>query len=303
MKPSFRPVRITTMFIAVAFLAACNSCKQEHAVKTEAQSTPVVAAARPAPTPVTTAPAICDYNLDEISLTNAGWQKTFEDDFTQDLSKWNIWTGGAYNNELQYYQGGNLQVTNGNLVITAKKETVNGATTPFDATQKTFTYTSGRIECKTNVSANATTPKVRMAARIKLPAGYGMWPAFWSYGDPWPTQGEIDFLEARGQEPTKYSTNYFFGKTAGRNQVRNAVGYITASADLTQCYHVYEMVWEQNTLTSYLDGKVVEVKTSGGYIPSLFGKTERITLNVAVGGDFFSNFNPVLIETGSMYVD
>ena len=85
--------------------------------------------------------------------------------------------------------------------------------------------------------------------------------------------------------------------------MRNAVGYITADADLTQCYHVYEMVWEQNQLTSYLDGKVVEVKTSGGYIPGLFGKTERITLNVAVGGDFFTNLDPTQIQTGTMYVD
>jgi beta-glucanase (GH16 family) len=140
-------------------------------------------------------------------------------------------------------------------------------------------------------------------ARLKLAKGYGMWPAFWSYGDPWPTQGEIDIVEARGQEPNKYQTNYFYGTRAGRNLVRNATGYITADADLTNCYHVYEMVWEQNSLTSYLDGQVVEVKTSGGYIPSLFGKSERITLNLAVGGDFFNNLNPALIQTGTLYVD
>jgi hypothetical protein len=62
-------------------------------------------------------------------------------------------------------------------------------------------------------------------------------------------------------------------------------------------------VWEKDRLTSYLDGNVVEVKTSGSYIPSLFGKTERITLNVAVGGNFFTNLNPALIQTGVMYVD
>src|SRR6476646_38877 len=73
--------------------------------------------------------AICDYNFDETTLTNAGWTKTFEDNFDVDLSKWNIWTGGAYNNELEYYQAANLQVANGNLVITAKKQTVTGATT------------------------------------------------------------------------------------------------------------------------------------------------------------------------------
>src|ERR1044071_6477568 len=102
--------------------------------------------------------AICDYDLDETTLTNAGWTKVFEDNFSTDLSKWNIWTGGAFNNELEYYQASNMQVQNGALQITARKETVIGATTPFDTTKKTFNYTSGRIECKTNISASASTP-------------------------------------------------------------------------------------------------------------------------------------------------
>jgi beta-glucanase (GH16 family) len=249
------------------------------------------------------APAICDFELNETTLTNAGWTKIFEDNFTTDLSKWNIWTGGAFNNELQHYQASNLQIVDGKLVITAKKEIVTGATTPYDQTPKTFNYTSGRIECKSIVSANPATPKVRMIARIKLASGYGMWPAFWTYGDPWPTQGEIDMIESRGQEPTKYQTNYFYGTTAGTNLVRNATGYLTADQDLTACYHVYEMIWEQNTLTSYLDGNVVEIKTTGNYIPSLFGKQEHIVLNLAVGGAFFSRFDATKIQTGALYVD
>ena len=136
-----------------------------------------------------------DYDYDEAALLNAGWNKTFSEEFDGGLAQWNIWNGGAFNNELQHYQGSNLAVSNGNLVITAKKETVTGNKTPWDNTQKTFQYTSGRIECKSNVSASTATPRVRMIARIKLPQGYGMWPAFWSYGDPWPTKGEIDILE------------------------------------------------------------------------------------------------------------
>lgn len=248
------------------------------------------------------ATGICDYTFNEAAVIAAGYTKVFEDNFDTDLSKWNIWTGGAFNNELQYYQGANMQLTNSNLVITAKKETVTGVTTPFDATPKTFNYTSGRIECKTNISASTATPKVRIVARIKLPAGYGMWPAYWSYGDPWPTQGEIDYLEARGQEPFKYQTNYFYGRAANRNLVKNQVGFITSNVDLTTCYHVYEMIWSQNSLTSLFDGNVIETKT-GSYVSNLFGKTERVTLNLAVGGNFFTNFNPALIVTGSMYVD
>ena len=254
---------------------------------------------KPAPPPPPVH-GICDYDINESDITSSGWTKTFEDNFSNDLSQWNTWYGGAFNNELELYQSSNLSVANGNLVITAKKETVTGPTTPFDPTPKTFNYTSGRIESSSNFSASASTPQVRMMARIKLPSGYGMWPAFWSYGDPWPTQGEIDILEARGQEDFKYQTNYFYGKVANHNQVRGAEGYITTDVSLQSCYHVYEMIWSQNDLKFYFDG--VLVKTNSG-VSSLFGKTERITLNLAVGGDFFSNFNPSLIQTGAVYVD
>jgi beta-glucanase (GH16 family) len=129
-----------------------------------------------------------------------------------------------------------------------------------------------------------------------------MWPAFWSYGPAWPTNGEIDMLEARGQEDFKYQTNYFYGRVANRNLVRNAVGYVTTDVSLQSCYHVYEVTWSQSELKFYFDGVLVKTNT-GGYVPDLFGKTEWITLNVAVGGNFFSNFDPSLIQTGTMYID
>jgi beta-glucanase (GH16 family) len=271
--------------------------------KEEPLTEPKAAALRTtaAPAPIQ-ADADSTYAFTDAVLLNNGWTKTFEDNFDGDLSRWNIWTGGAYNNELQYYQGANLIVRNGFLTIAAKKEQVIGATTPYDNTPKTFSYTSGRIETKDLFSANATTPKVRMVARIRLAPGYGMWSAFWSYGDPWPTQGEIDIIEARGQEPTKYQTNYFYGKTANRNLVRGQEGYITADENLTTSFHIYEMIWEKNTLTSHLDGKVVETK-SGGYIPNIFGKSEKVTLNLAVGGLFFNNLNQASIQTGTLTVD
>jgi len=280
------------------FTIACSCNKGTGNINSDAQE---IAFARPSPTP----PPVhgtCDYNLDENTLISAGWTKTFEDNFDTDLSKWNIWNGGAFNNELQMYQGSNLSVSSGNLIIAARHETVTGPTTPFDATPKTFNYTSGRIESKTNFSSSSSSPKVRMVARIKLPAGYGMWPAFWSYGDPWPTQGEIDILEARGQEDLKYQTNYFYGKTVNRNLVRGAEGLITTDVSVQSCYHVYELIWSQNSLQFYFDGVLVKTN-SGNYVPDLFGKSEKITFNLAVGGNFFSNFNPSLIQTGTMYVD
>lgn len=288
---------------SVMIIAAFASCKKQIN-KTDPQASNESSASVAARNVYVNATGVCEYTFNEAAVTASGYTKQFEDNFDTDLSKWNVWTGGAFNNELQYYQADNMQVQNGNLIITARKETSpkTGVTNPFDLTPKTFNYTSGRIECKTNISASTATPKVRIVARVKLASGYGMWPAFWSYGDPWPTHGEIDIIEARGQEPFKYQTNYFYGRTANRNLVKNQVGFITSSANLTTCYHVYEMIWSQNSLTSLLDGNVIETKT-GGYIPNLFGKTERIVLNLAVGGNFFSNLNPAQITTGSMYVD
>jgi beta-glucanase (GH16 family) len=274
-------------------------CKKN--IRNENLANEEIATTRPTPPPPPVH-GVCDYDISESSITAAGWTKRFGDDFSSNLNSWNTWYGGAFNNELQLYQASNLSVANGNLVISARQETVTGPTTPFDATPKTFNYTSGRIESTTNFSSSVATPVVRMMARIKLPAGYGMWPAFWSYGDPWPTQGEIDILEARGQEDFKYQTNYFYGKTVNRNLVRGAEGFVTTDVSLQTCYHVYEMIWSQNDLKFYFDGVLVKTN-SGSYVPSLFGKTERITLNLAVGGLFFSNFNPVLIQTGTMYVD
>jgi beta-glucanase (GH16 family) len=288
--------QILSLFI---FFLIFTSCKKN--VVTPEAANEEIATGKPTPPPPPVH-GVCDYDINETAILGAGWAKSFDESFSTNLTNWNTWYGGAFNNEVQLYQAANLSVANGNLVISTRKETVSGPTTPFDATPKTFDYTSGRIESKTNFSASASSPVVRMMGRIKLSAGYGMWPAFWSYGDPWPTQGEIDILEARGQEDMKYQTNYFYGKTANRNLVRGAEGFVTTDVSLQTCYHVYEMAWSQNELKFYFDGVLVKTN-SGSYVPSLFGKTERITLNLAVGGLFFSNFNPALIQTGTMYVD
>ena len=201
----------------------------------------------------------------------------------------------------------NIKIRNGVLNITAKKETVTGPVTNYTSDTKAFAFTSGRMESKATISANNTTPSVRVSARIKLPAGYGMWPAFWAYGNNWPQNGEIDILEARGNIPTVYASNYFYGTNTGQNLVSGAEKVINSSASLVQYWHVYEVVWEKNALTYYLDGKVVDTKlassVSGQYIDDMFGKVENIVLNLAVGGDYFGDPDASIIQTGTMYVD
>ncbi|MEO6538986.1 MAG: glycoside hydrolase family 16 protein [Ferruginibacter sp.] len=290
---------IPGMYFTIFFMLLVCGCHKNPLTANE--NTAAIDIPRPSPPPQPV-PGACDYQLDEASLLNAGWVKTFEDNFDAGLGNWNTWYGGAYNNELQLYQAPNVTVASGNLIISAKAEKVTGPTTNYDGTIKSFNYTSGRIESIQTISSSSAAPKVRLSARIKLPAGYGMWPAFWSYGDPWPTQGEIDVLEARGQEDFKYQTNYFYGKVVNRNLVRGAEGYVSTGTSLQSCYHVYELVWSQNALQFYLDGVLVKTNT-GGYVTSLFGKTEKIVLNLAVGGGFFSNLDTSLIVPGTMYVD
>jgi beta-glucanase (GH16 family) len=273
------------------FLAACSDPVAElHRVVVSA---PVAAAFTP---------GSCDYDRTDASLTSTGWTRVFDEPFSGNLAQWKVWTGGAFNNELQHYQSANLAVANGILSISARRETVVGATTPFNPALSSFDYTSGRIESIAHFSGTQKKPDVRMAARLKLPAGYGMWPAFWSYGDPWPTQGEIDILEMRGQSPFEYNTAYWYGRRAGLNQVQNSAVTIQTGTSLTDCWHVYEVIWSKDALTFMLDGQVVDVKT-GGMISSMFRKQQRVTLNLAVGGLFFSNLDPSLIQPGILQAD
>jgi beta-glucanase (GH16 family) len=242
-----------------------------------------------------TAKTICNY--DGSDLITDGWTKRFEDNFDSDLSNWTIWTGQGSSPELQYYKESNLVLTNGVLQIMAKKEMV---TATVGGTQKTYDFTSGQILSKSRFSPNENATKVRFVARIKLPKGYGMRCAFTSVGDNWPTQGQIDMVLANGNKPNFYSTNYFYGSTANNNLVTNSYGYITTDTDLSECYHIYATEWTKNTLNFYLDGKLIEQKSTGDYIPKLFGKAQRLSLYVAISSELLKIPQ---IQTGTLFVD
>ncbi|WP_266364056.1 glycoside hydrolase family 16 protein [Tellurirhabdus rosea] len=244
----------------------------------------------------------CEVPFNESALLREGWTKTFEDEFSRDLSRWNLWTGGAYNEELQHYQPSNLVLSNGILSIVAKRETVVGRTRPNLPEPKTFRFTSGRIESKTAFAPGGRVKELRISARIKCPGGYGMWPAFWAYGDPWPTKGEIDILEMRGNEPLKYTTNYAYGPRAGENQAPDATAVIQPGVSLTDCWHTFELIRARKTLTFLFDGRVVDVK-QGRMVEELYTKPENIVLNLAIGGTFFGHPSPDQIVPGTMQVD
>ncbi|MHA3786932.1 glycoside hydrolase family 16 protein [Flavobacterium hauense] len=250
-----------------------------------------------------------DFDLDESALAAEGYTKVYEDNFTSGLNGWNIWEGGAFNEELQLYKAQNLIVSNGILEIKSRKEDVTGSILPGEDELSDYAYTSGRIESVYEVAHTSPTQKIRISARIKLPSSYGMWPAFWSYGNPWPTHGEIDILEATGDKHG-YITNYYYGSQPDVAVTDDDLTSeeITTNKDLSSGYHVYELIWGKNSLTFLLDGEVIEkrVATEAGqqYIPAFFGKTQNIVLNLAVGGTMFGDdFDESKIKTSSMYVD
>jgi len=247
----------------------------------------------------------CDFDVSDNTLTDHGWTKAFDDEFTGDLSNWIVLVGGT-RGALQCNKSENAQIVDGALQITANRETVTGPKTVNNDTTATFDFTSAWLTSKKSFSANSTTPKVRLVARIKVAKGYGVTSLFWAYGNgAWPTTGEIDCVEAQGNTTKLYSTDYAFGTIPGHSLVSGSLLYNPTTSDLAACYHVYTMEWTQNSLNSYFDGNLVETKTAGGHVGDLFGKSQNVSLALPVGGWFYdSSLKPADIQCGgTMYVD
>jgi len=251
-----------------------------------------------------TATAVCDFDVNDTTLTNHGWTKAFDDEFN-DLSNWNVLTGGQQG-VIQCNEPANAQIVNGVLQIATKREAVTGPTTVGSSNTSSFDFTSAWLTSKQTFSANTTAPKVRIVARIKIAKGTGITSLLWTYGaGVWPTGGEIDCVEAQGNTTTMYSTDYKFGTSANVSLATGSHYFNPTSEDLANCYHVYTMEWTQNSLNSYLDGKLVEVKTAGGYIGNLFGTLQTLSLTAPIGGWFYdSSLTSANIQAGGiMYVD
>ena len=207
-----------------------------------------------------------------------------------DATKWTFETGGGGwgNNELEYYQPQNATVSNGNLVITAKKETVSGQS-----------YTSARM----NTLGKFSQTYGRIEARIKMPLGTGMWPAFWMLGAnintvSWPTCGEIDIMEHINANNVIYGTMHWNG---GSGHVSYGSTTMTTPAD----YHVYAIEWDAKQIRWYVDNTLYQTGNILGNINNTgaFHLPFFILLNLAVGGDFPGAAVDESILPASMYVD
>jgi beta-glucanase (GH16 family) len=223
----------------------------------------------------------------------AKWTLTFSDEFNSpdgsrpDPAKWKFDIGAEKwgNNELEYYTNRpeNSVIRGGNLVITALKEKTPGEN------GKVYDYTSARLKTQGLFSQAYG----KFEARIKIPGGQGMWPAFWLLGDDittvgWPKCGEIDIMENIGKSPSSNFSS-MHGPGYSGNQGYTSEFRFPGGVKLSDDFHVFTMEWEPDVARFYLDGEWYATFTPKRLPPGLtwvFDHPMFIILNVAVGGDW-----------------
>src|ERR1700730_11724427 len=195
------------------------------------------------------------------------WSDEFngKDGSLPDASKWTYDIGGSGwgNHELEYYtnRAENARIEDGKLVITARRE----AYTEPDS--KKFNYTSARLKTQGLFSQAYG----RFEARIKLPAGQGMWPAFWLLGDNigsvgWPKCGEIDVMENVGKEPgINHGSLHGPSSTSPTSDLTKTI-QLPNGKRLSDDFHLYAMEWEPNVVRFYLDANLYATFTNAQWL-------------------------------------
>ncbi len=210
------------------------------------------------------------------------WSDEF-DSTGLNLSRWNIQTGdgcdislcGWGNNELEWYtdRPENLRVMNGKLFITARycKDAIHP-------------YTSARI----NTRYKGDWKFGRIEARIKLPEGKGLWPAFWmlptdrKYG-AWPDSGEIDIMEMTGDQPnTVHGTIH-----TGPPHHSYGGDYVMEKGKFSDGFHTFAIEWNAKRIQWFVDGiRYHEVLKTEVNPWKPFTERFHILLNLAIGGNW-----------------
>ena len=224
------------------------------------------------------------------------WTLVWSDEFngpagaTVDSTKWVFETGngsnGWGNHELEYYTNSTKNAATdgaGNLVITAVKETL---APKFRCWYGQCQYTSARLKTQGKFEQAYG----RFEARIKVPRGQGMWPAFWMLGNNiqragWPTCGEIDIMENIGREPSIVHGTIHGPGYSGANGI--GAPYALSSGAFSDNFHVFAVEWEPNVIRWYVDGTLYQTRTPADLPPGstwVFDHPFFIILNEAVGG-------------------
>jgi len=259
-----------------------------------------------------------DPNELDVVYNDLVWSDEFDTNGAVDNTKWHHQTFGPnggkwFNGEEQHYtdRTDNSRVENGNLIITAKKETrsQNGVT---------LNYTSARLNSKYAFTYG------RVDVRAKLPFGDGTWPAIWTLGKniseqgawfqtqgfgsvSWPDCGELDIMEhglhATNVVSSAIHTRSSFGATVNTST--------KALADVANDWHVYSMNWSPNKIVFMVDGvgyysynkpaNFVDSNNDGINDAWPFDEDQFLLLNVALGG-IGGTIDPSFTES-SMIID
>lgn len=242
-----------------------------------------------------TVPALVVTESPDTYSPGEGWKLYWSDEFNGvhlDASKWNydLGGGGWGNYELQGYTSNtnNIYLKDGKLVIQANEED-----------NIYFPYSSARIHTKDKFAFRYG----KIAARMRLPYGYGVWPAFWMMGVNkdsvgWPSCGEVDIMEITGGkeygDSVVYGTTHWYSEevhglvSAGQTDMN---AYTNDNGDLVPVpfyldYHVFELEWNTNEMRFFYDGKEYNYFDIRTIRPDLaaFHKDFYILLNLAIGG-------------------
>jgi beta-glucanase (GH16 family) len=238
------------------------------------------------------------------------WHLVWSDEFNgpngsaPDPAKWSFQQGGDGfgNEELEYYtrRPENVSIENGNLVITARKEQYKGA----DGVSRD--YTSARLQTRGHFEQKYG----RFEARIKLPKGQGIWPAFWMLGDDiervgWPGSGEIDIMENVGFEPSKVHGSLHGPGYSGAHPL-TGVYTLPNGKKFSDGYHIFAVEWEPAAIRFYVDDVLYETQTPASLPPQtrwVYDHPFFVLLNVAVGGKWPGNPDASTVFPTSMLVD
>jgi len=237
--------------------------------------------------------------------TKTKWVLQWSDDFDgpegQPLNadKWDYDIGTDWGNaQLEYDTDRATNVSldgEGHLAITARRETYLSRE-----------YTSGRI----NTAGLFDQARGRFEARIHLPVGQGIWPAFWLLGADfdsvgWPMCGEIDILEYRGQEPTTLHASLHGPGYSGGSAMTGSFE-LPGDRGFDHGFHTFGVEWDETGITWLLDGNPYQTIAASD-LPSgsrwVFDHPFFIILNVAVGGHFVGPPDTSTVFPQTMLVD
>jgi len=202
----------------------------------------------------------------------AGWTLTFQDEFdgaTVDATKWvkrYKWGEAQINSELQAYVDDAFQLQNGVLTITGDKRSASYA-------GQTFQYASG-VLCSVHEQKYGY-----FEARLKVPAGQGLWPAFWLLGQvAAPGVNEIDIHEILGHQPSTVYMTVHWGTDYDAGHKSDGSSW--AGPDFSADFHVFGLEWTPDAIIWTIDG-VERKRHTGEGVPQV---PMYVILNLAIGG-------------------